>query len=144
MRKQRIPAHLRKRVRTSSPLRCSYCHSPEVLLGVRLEVDHIIPEGASGATEFANLCLICSRCNSHKYKRTHARDPLTGRRVRLFHPKRQKWDAHFAWSEDGTHIIGLTPCGSATVAALNMNDVLIVQLRQMWVEDGRHPLQTGE
>lgn len=144
MRKQRIPARLRKRLRASSPPRCAYCHSPEVLLGVRLEVDHIIAEAAEGATILSNLCLICSRCNSHKHDRTHAPDPSTGRRVRLFHPKRQKRAKHFAWSEDGTHVVGLTPCGRATVTALNMNDSLIAQLRQMWIEDGRHPLQTDK
>jgi hypothetical protein len=108
-----------------------------------MEIDHIMAEAAGGATTLANLCLICSRCNQHKHNRTHARDRFTGRRIRLFHPKRQKWTAHFTWHKDGTRLIGLTPCGRATVEALNMNDAFIVQLRQMWMEDGRHPLQTG-
>jgi hypothetical protein len=141
MRKKRIPRHLREPVRAKSPRRCAYCHSPERLIGMRLEIDHIIPEAAGGATILVNLCLICRRCNSYKHTQTHARDPITRRRVLLFHPNRQKWERHFAWSEDGTYIIGLTACGRATVEALHMNDELIVALRQMWMEDGRHPKQ---
>jgi DNA modification methylase len=52
-----------------------------------LEVDHIIPEGAGGAPELANLCLCCRPCNGYKWQRTYARDPQTGRRVRVFHPR---------------------------------------------------------
>lgn len=87
MRTQRIPSRLRERVRALSPRRCAYCHSPEVLLGMRVEIDHIIPKAAGGATTLANLCLICSRCNRHKHNRTRALDPFTRRRVRLFHPE---------------------------------------------------------
>ena len=141
MRKKRIPKHLREQVRAGSPPHCAYCHSPERLMGLRLETDHIIPEASGGLTTPDNLCLICRRCNSYKHDRTSALDPVMLRRVPLFHPKRQKWERHFAWSEDGTHVVGLTACGRATVEALHMNDELIVELRQMWVEDRRHPKQ---
>jgi len=141
MSKQHIPTRLRARVRATSPRHCAYCHSPEALLGIRMEIDHIISEAAGGVTVLSNLCLICSRCNRHKHARTQAPDLITGRRVRLFHPKRQRWPEHFMWGPDGTCLIGLTPCGRATVAALNMNDAFIVPLRQMWMDDGRHPMQ---
>jgi len=70
--------------------RCAYCHSPERLLGLPLEVDHIIPTTAGGRTLLANLCLCCRSCNGHKWQQTHAQDPQTGRRVRLYHPRRQQ------------------------------------------------------
>ena len=35
--------------------------------------------------------------------------------MRLFDPRRQRWSEHFAWSDDGTRVIGRTPCGRATV-----------------------------
>jgi len=52
------PLSLRRALRAEFPEpRCAYCHSPEQLLGMPLEVDHIIPEAASGKTELANVCV---------------------------------------------------------------------------------------
>jgi Zn ribbon nucleic-acid-binding protein len=102
-------------------------------------VDHIIPQAEGGETTQDNLCCACGLCNGHKQKRTHARDPQTRRRVRLFHPRRQKWARHFRWSEDGTQIIGLTACGRATVEALQMNHPDMVRARRNWVAAGWHP-----
>lgn len=67
------------------------------------------------------------------------RDPLRGRRVRLFNPRRQRWSRHFRWSEEGTHIIGRTSCGRATVIALQLNHVIAVMVRREWVAAGWHP-----
>jgi hypothetical protein len=66
---------------------------------------------------------------------------LTGESVLLFHPRRQQWSEHFYWSEDGSEIIGLTPVGRATVAALNMNHPDIVEARRRWAKVGWHPPQ---
>ena len=135
-----IPLSLCRALRAEFPeLRCAYCHSPEKLLGMPLEVDHIIPEEAGGKTELANLCLCCRACNGYKWRHTHACDPQTGRRVRIFHPRRQQWIGHFAWSADGVHIIGLTATGRATIEALQMNHDLIAHLRQLWILLRMHP-----
>jgi HNH endonuclease len=104
-----------------------------------LKADHIIPRAAGGTTEPANLCLCCRTCNGYKWRHTHARDPLTRRHVRLFHPRQQKWTIHFAWSEDYTRLIGLTATGQATIQALQMNNDLIMQLRRLWVILHLHP-----
>lgn len=66
-------------------------------------------------------------------------DPLTGRRVKLFNPRRQQWTRHFTWSADGARIIGLTACGRATVDALQLNNVFSVTVRREWVKAGWHP-----
>jgi hypothetical protein len=58
----------------------------------------------------------------------------------LFHPRQQRWYEHFAWSQDGTRIIGLTPCGRATVEALQLNRMTVVAARGLWVIFGQHPL----
>ena len=60
--------------------------------------------------------------------------------VPLFNPRTQNWFEHFAWTADGLRIIGLTPVGRATVAAMHLSDdpdVLVV--RSYWVLAGRHP-----
>ena len=62
-----------------------------------------------------------------------------GENVALFNPRQQKWSQHFAWSEDGTKIIGLTACGRATVIALKLNNSLAVIVRRNWVKAGWHP-----
>ena len=50
-----IPVSLHRVLRAEFPEpRCAYCHSPERLLGMSLEVDHIIPTALGGKTEFAN------------------------------------------------------------------------------------------
>jgi hypothetical protein len=137
-----IPPLLRRRLRAEAvELRCAYCHSPESLLGIPLEADHIIATAHGGKTVIANLCLCCRTCNSHKWQITTARDAATGRRVKLFHPRRQQWREHFQWSAEGTRILGLTATGRATIEALQMNNDLIVKLRSLWVMLGLHPAE---
>jgi hypothetical protein len=68
-----------------------------------------------------------------------ARDPLDGRRVRLFNLRRQRWARHFQWSEDGTRILGRTACGRGTVIALQLNHGMAVMVRREWVAAGWHP-----
>jgi hypothetical protein len=83
---------------------------------------------------------VCPFCNRYKGDRTVATDPETGAVLALFHPRRQRWSDHFVWSEDGLRILGRTPTGRATVAALHLDDdpdALIV--RSYWVLAGWHP-----
>jgi hypothetical protein len=138
-----IPRGLRQALRAEvQDPRCAYCQSPEKLLGMPLEVDHIRPEAAGGKTERANLCLCCRSCNGYKWQRTSAHDPQTGRRVRLFHPRQQRWSAHFGWSADGASLLGRTATGRATIVLLRMNNDLIMDLRRLWVTLGLHPRDT--
>jgi hypothetical protein len=104
-----------------------------------LVIDHIIPEAAGGQTVWDNLCVACHACNEYKGAQVQAQDPLTDKVTPLFHPRRQPWREHFCWSEDGSHIVGLTAAGRATVAALNMNHSVIVEARRRWVQVGWHP-----
>ena len=104
-----------------------------------MTVDHIVPEAGGGKTIEDNLWLACVACNEFKGMRIQARDPATGRRVRLFNPRKQRWNAHFRWSEEGTEIVGLTPCGRATVAALQLNRSEVVGARWLWVQAGWWP-----
>jgi len=43
---------------------------------------------------------------------------------RLFNPRSDQWDAHFAWSADYLRILPLNGVGDATIQRLNMNDPL--------------------
>ena len=93
---------------------CEYCRKR--LLDEAWEVEHIIPRsrGTNDSTE--NLAVACHRCNSNKGDRVSARDPVTGLQVRLYDPRRDRWDEHFTMSAGQT--VGQTPIGRATAALL--------------------------
>jgi hypothetical protein len=130
---------VRARVRAQARHRCGYCQSAQQYVLGPLEIDHIIPTAQGGTDEEDNLWLACRMCNGFKNTQTQARDPVTGRRVRLFNPRRQWWSRHFLWDAQGTRIIGRTACGRATVVALQLNHVLAVMVRSEWVAAGWHP-----
>jgi len=81
---ERVSRRVRRRVAERANWRCEYCRAPAAFSTQPFEVDHIIPRKKGGRTILTNLALSCG-CNSRKGQRTHALDPLTGRRVALFH-----------------------------------------------------------
>lgn len=134
-----VPVSLRKRLRAISDRRCSYCRSSETLQGIPLEVEHIIPREKDGKTTLSNLCFACHRCNQFKSNHIEALDDITGKIVTLFNPRVQIWHYHFKWSQDGSEIIGNTPCGRAAIAALKLNNENVVAARRIWIAMGLHP-----
>ncbi|MFV9505451.1 MAG: HNH endonuclease [Oscillochloridaceae bacterium umkhey_bin13] len=134
-----IPVELRRLVRADAGARCGYYHTPEAYIGMPLEYDHLYPEALGGPTERKNLWQDCTRCNDFKGDRISGHDPETGEELSLFNPRTQRWAEHFAWSASGTHILSLTPLGRATVAALRLNNDVIVVTRQFWVAVGWWP-----
>lgn len=116
-----ISEEVRARIRTQANNQCGYCRSlQKYILGI-LEIEHIIPKAAGGTDDEENLWLACRLCNSYKGIQTHAKDPMTNRKVKLFNPRQQKWSRHFAWTNDATQITGITACGRVTVLALQVN-----------------------
>jgi hypothetical protein len=130
---------LRRQVRQRAGNRCEYCMSHQDYVLGQLQVDQIVPVAKGGADAANNLCLACELCNQYKWTRTRGPDPQTAKQVALFNPRRQKWAQHFCWSEDGVEVIGLTPCGRATVAVLRLNNSLALTVRRHWVSAGWHP-----
>lgn len=104
-----------------------------------LVVDHIHPKALGGADRSDNLCAACYRCNEYKGANAHDSDPATGELVPLFNPRTQVWPEHFAWANGGTHIVGLTPTGRATVLALRLNNEYVVEARVLWIARRWHP-----
>lgn len=102
---------LRTKVRLQALNRCGYCLTHQEYVPWELEIEYIVPVSKGGSNDEKNLWLACRACNAHKSNQTHALDPLTGYRVRLFNPRMQRWSRHFQWSLDGTLILGRTACG---------------------------------
>jgi hypothetical protein len=100
--------------------RCEYCHIRQVDVPfLRHQIDHVIALQHRGSDRIKNLALACYRCNKFKGPNLTAFDPRTGKLVRLFNPRRQRWSSHFV--RRGVLILGLTATGRATVELLQMN-----------------------
>ena len=138
-----IPRHLRQRVAEPAKFRCAYCQLQQELCPETFEVDHIMPRAMGGQTTLDNLCYACPVCNNAKRSHITGQDPQTGRRVRLFNPRQQRWYRHFRWSDDGGHALGKTVVGRATVEALAMNRPRMVHIRLLWAAMGLHPPSEG-
>lgn len=128
---------LREEIAHEAGFRCGYCQTPQSLINIRFEVEHLRPKSRGGLTERENLWLSCRTCNVYKSDHLSAVDPMTGRKVRLFNPRRQRWGRHFRWK--GILIEGLSATGRATVASLLLNDPAHLVPRQIWLEVGLFP-----
>jgi hypothetical protein len=123
--------------------RCEYCRSPAWFVPHPFSIEHVIPRSRGGEGTADNLALSCQGCNNHKYDKVEARDPATGTVITLYHPRRDRFRDHFAWNDDFTLIVGISPTGRATVAALHLNRDLLVSLRRRLVKLGEHPPAEG-
>lgn len=126
-------AELERQVAHRAANRCEYCRMHQSLQGASFHLEHIVPTSRGGASDLRNLAWSCPGCNLRKSNRIEAPDPETGVSVSLYHPRNDSWNEHFAW--DDYHIVGRTPCGRASIAALDFNQerrVLIRQAEQMF------------
>ena len=134
-----VTPELRRLVEERANHHCEYCQTQEMVIGMPLEIEHIIPDALGGETSEDNTCLACPRCNRYKGIQIAAFDSEVGAKVQLFNPRQMQWSEHFAWQQDGLSIIGLTPIGRVTIAALQMNNPFVVRSRRVWVMAGWHP-----
>ena len=127
----------RDSVRRRAAGRCEYCriHEDDELYAFHLE--HIIAKKHGGDDAPSNLAWSCHSCNLAKGANLAGR--VRGETVKLFHPRRQKWNRHFSWA--GPFLVGKTKCGQATVQVLNVNNDDRVKLRELLIASGAFPPQ---
>ena len=130
MKPSRIPRALVRAVHERANGVCEYCRLPQEFQEAAFHVDHIRPRSAGGSTRLENLALASVSCSLRKAARLDAGDPLTKKRIPLFHPRRNVWNEHFSWRNDW-RLIGLTPQGRATITALRMNRAEILAIRRL-------------
>lgn len=118
---------------------CEYCRSQVSFSSQPFSIEHILPASRGGKTVLENLAFSCQGCNNHKYTAVEGLDPATGKLAPLFHPRKQSWEKHFAWSADFSLIIGITPTGRATVETLQLNREGCINLRRALYSLGKHP-----
>jgi hypothetical protein len=113
--------------------RCEYCRLDQAETPIPHEIDHIIASKHGGETATDNLALSCNFCNRHKGPNVAGVDPVSGRITRLFHPRKDRWRAHFAW--EGPRLVGLTAIGRTTIRVLEINRPEIVAFREMLISE---------
>lgn len=119
--------------------RCEYCHAPEAVFNLPLEVEHIVPIARGGEDTATNWALACRACNLYKAAHVSARDPESAVVVRLFHPREDRWNDHFQVAPESGEMVGRTPIGRATVIRLGLNSVAQVAARLQWMRLGLFP-----
>ncbi len=139
MPEPRISARLKAAITRRASGCCEYCRCQEAFSPDPFVAEHILPRSRGGTDDESNLALACQGCNGHKYTSAEALDSVTGRLVALFHPRRDDWDGHFAWSTDFTRVIGVTPTGRATLEKLRLNRPGVINLRRVLIAQGEHP-----
>lgn len=116
---------------------CEYCRLPQGLDVLPFQIDHIIAEKHHGQTVADNLALCCLNDNLHKGPNIAGLDPETGTLTRLYHPRRDLWEEHFAWM--GPVLTGRTPIGRTTIDVLHINSPDRVELRRTLMQFGQLP-----
>ena len=111
---------------------CEYCQLPQSLSEATFQIDHIVAEKHRGPTSEENLALACYYCNSYKGPNIAGIDPVSGRLVRLFHPRNDRWPRHFLWN--GPVLLGRTAVGRATIQVLWINHPLAVEVRDWLIQ----------
>jgi pyruvate-formate lyase-activating enzyme len=135
----KIALEIRAAVRERARLRCEYCHALETWQYVEFTLEHVVPLSAGGQSTLDNLALACFACNRRKWDHREGRDPRTDDAARLFNPRIDTWNDHFAWSSDGLEIVGLTAIGRTTVVTLELSRERAVRIREADAVLGRHP-----
>ena len=72
---------------------CEYCQLPQSFSSIPFEIDHIIAQKHGGPSEAANLALSCFYCNSYKGPNIAGFHPGSGRVLRLYHPRKDRWES---------------------------------------------------
>jgi len=126
---------LRQLVAERARRRCEYCLIHEDDAYLPHQIDHIVSRKHGGLSQEDNLAYACLRCNAWKGSDIGSLDRRSGEMVPLFHPRRQKWTAHFALR--GFVIEPLTPQGEVTARLLKLNMAKRVAERQLLVTQGR-------
>lgn len=129
---------IRRLVRARAARRCEYCQLHEDDLPLfPFHIEHIVPKKHGGTDSPKMLAWACHYCNLSRSSNISGRDKVTGRIVVLFNPRRQRWARHFDWN--GPRLLGLTPCGRATIAVMNINKPHRVEMRRLLIKAGRFP-----
>jgi len=128
---------LKRQVWVRAESTCENCRLPQWLDVMPFQIDHVIAEHHHGSTVAENLALYCLNDNLRKGPNIAGLDPDTGLLMRLFHPRQDIWDEHFAWVSPV--LTGRSDVGRTTIDVLVINAPERVELRRLLIRAGLFP-----
>lgn len=114
---------------------CEYCRLPQAAAPYfTFHVEHIRARQHQGNDDPSNLAFACPDCNAKKGPNLLTVSLDTGGVIRLFNPRFDKWDEHFALV--GPEIVGVSEIGRATAQLLDFNEEERVAIRELLINEG--------
>jgi hypothetical protein len=107
---------------------------PDSIAVIDFELDHVVADFHGGEWIAANTAYACFACNRFKQSNIAGRNPDTGRVIRLFNPRKDRWKDHFQWH--GAVLLGRTPRGRVTIEVLRINRPERIAMREALLEAG--------
>lgn len=126
---KQVSAAMRRLVRDRAGGYCEYCLTHEDDSLFAHEPDHIVARKHGGVTVAENMAWTCFVCNRSKGSDLSSLDRQTGKLVRLFHPRMDRWADHFRLAKNG-QLNPLSPVGRVTVSLLKLNLPNTVEARR--------------
>lgn len=132
-----IGTEIRRFIADRAGNRCEYCliHEDDTFFGC--EIDHIISKKHGGSNDPENLAYACLFCNRHKGTDIGSIHPGTGRLIRFFNPRKDRWGKHFQLKS--TVIESLTGIGEVTARLFAFNDLERLLEREALISIGAYP-----
>ena len=97
-------------------------------------IDHVIAEKHGGQTDESNLALACAICNKYKGSDLASIDPANGEIVRIFQPRRDRWQNHFQLQNG--EIVALDAIARVTIRLLQINRPERIEERRLLAQAG--------
>jgi hypothetical protein len=132
-----IPEKLRVEVAERAGYCCEYCRRPESDSFIRYQIDHIISRKHGGLTVSENLAYSCALCNGTKGSDIGTVLQDEDIFVRLFHPRKHVWQAHFGVVEGSLE--ARSQVGEATIKVLDLNNINRILERLDLIDAGLFP-----
>lgn len=136
-----ISSEIRNAVARCANFICEYCLIAEADAYFKFQIEHIISRKHGGTSDQENLALSCVFCNRYKGSDIATVSPETGKLVRLYNPRTDRWREHFRLN--GLTIEPLTEIGEATVRILQMNHEDQILERQVLARRNRYPSEAA-
>lgn len=132
-----IQVNLREQIRQRARDCCEYCQMPQACTQLPHEVDHVRAVKHNGPTSLENLCWSCALCNGFKGSDIASYVPETDELTRLFNPRIDDWNSHFAWNNG--MLVPKSPMAAATISLLRINSDRRVSHRRLLIKCGLFP-----
>jgi hypothetical protein len=120
--------------------RFEYCRMPQQFDVRPFQVDHVRAQKHRGTSGIDNAALCCLPCIAFKGPNVAGYDPQLNKLQRLFNPRLDDCEIHFAWN--GPVLMGRTSIGRTTVDVLRINAPDRLAHRQLLIDAGVFPSDT--